>query len=169
MPRYLLVGVLIGLVATSGCTGPRFVIRDERGEVAHGDPSKQIIPIEYDKADVHEAVEPYAALLASLIRHHDGRLRLRLASAVISGADAAERQFLEEYLSWCEATRGQRGDCLGQQDPNMPGLTVDGKRGIALRMAFSQALREAADVVRGVNPLKVEALMLRSEERRVGK
>jgi hypothetical protein len=160
MPRHLLVGVLIGLIASSGCGGPRLLVRNERGEVAQTDPSKQILPVEYDQEDVREAVEPYADLLASLVRHHDGRLRLRLASAVVLGADAAERAFLEEYLGWCEVTRGQRGDCLGQQDPNMPGLTVDGKRGIALRMAFSKALREAADVVRGVDPVKVEALML---------
>lgn len=160
MLRHLLIGVLAGLVATSGCAGPHLVVRTDRGEVAHGDPSKPLIPLQYNEEDLHEAVEPYTDLLASLVRHHDGQLRLRLASAMVLGADAAERQFLEEYQGWCEVTRGQHGDCLGQQDPNMPGLTVDGKRGIALRMAFSKALREAADVVRGVDPVKVEALML---------
>jgi hypothetical protein len=42
----------------------------------------------------------------------------------------------------------------------MPGLTIDAKRGIALRMAFTSAMREAAEVIRGVDPVKVEALML---------
>jgi restriction endonuclease fold toxin 7 of polymorphic toxin system len=160
MPRHLLVGVLIGLIASSGCAGPWLIVRNERGEGAHADPSKQFIPIEYDTYDIHEAVEPYADFLASTIRQHDGHLRLRLASAMASGANTGDREFLEEYLSWCEVTRGQRGDCLDAQDPNMPGLTVDGKRAIALRMAFSKALREAADVVHGIDPVKVEALMM---------
>src|SRR5262249_6968135 len=139
---------------------PQLVVRNERGDVARGDPSKQFIQVEYDREDVREAVEPYAPLLASLIRQHDGQLHLRLASAVTGGTDAADREFLDAYLSWCEATRGQHGDCLDARDPNMPGLTVDGKRAVALRMAFSGAMREAAEVVRGVDPLKVEALML---------
>jgi hypothetical protein len=156
----LLIGVLIGLVASSGCAGPRLIVRSERGEVTRNGSSKQFIPVEYDREDVHAAIEPYAELLAVIIRQHDGQLRLRLASAVASGVDAADREFLEEYLSWCEVTRGQRGDCLDARDSNMPGLTVDGKRGIALRMAFSKAMREAAEVVRGIDPAKVEALLL---------
>ena len=160
MPRHLLIGVLIGLVASSGCGGPRFIVRTDRGEVVQANPSKKFIHIEYDTEDVHEAVEPYADLLATLIRQHDGQLRLRLASAVDSGADASECAYLAAYLSWCEVTRGQRGDCLNARDSNMPGLTIDGKRGIALRMAFSKAMREAADVVRGIDPVQVEAMML---------
>src|SRR5262249_27229364 len=102
----------------------------------------------------------YANLMAGLIRQHDGQLRIHLTSAVIPGANAAELAFVEEYLSWCGVTRGEHGDCVNARDPKMPGLTVDGKRGIALRMAFSSAMSEVAEVIRSINPVKIEAMML---------
>src|SRR5262249_24056643 len=115
---------------------------------------------EYDREDVREAVQPYAPVLAALILQREERLRLRLASTVAGGAEAGEREFLQEYLSWCEVARGQNGDCLSAKDPNMPGLTIDGKGAVGLRMAFSGALREVAEEIRGLNPLKVEALLV---------
>ena len=159
MPRHLLIGILIGLFASSGCAGPRLVVRSDRGQVQMVDLAK-VEPVQYDQEDIREAIEPYADLLAALIRQHDGQLHLRLASEVVSGADAADREFVEAYLSWCGLARGEPGDCLNVRDARMPGLTADAKRGIALRMAFSSAMHEAAEVVRGISPVKIEAMML---------
>lgn len=160
MPRHLLIGVLVGLVASSGCSGPRLIVRADRGEEMRVDESK-VHPVEYEEEDLREALEgPYAHVMGELIRQHDAQLRVHLTSAVIPGADAADLAFVEEYLSWCGVTRGQRGDCADARDPRMPGLTIDGKRGIALRMAFSSAMSEAAEVIRGINPMKIEAMML---------
>jgi hypothetical protein len=160
MPRHLLIGVLIGLFVSSGCAGPRLIVQNARGQEARVDLSK-VQPVKYDKKDLQEAVEPYSELIAGLVRQHDGQLRLRLTSAAIGGAGTADLAFVDEYLTWCQH-RGEPGDCLDVRDPRMPGLTVDAKRAIALRMAFSSALREVAEVVRGINPIKVEALMLAS-------
>jgi len=160
MPRYLLIGALIGLTASSGCAGPRLIVRSDRGAVAEVDLSK-VQPVQYDKEDLQEAVKPYTDLIAGLTRQHDGQLHLRLTSTEAFQINGAEREFVEAYLSWCQH-RGEPGDCLDVQDARMPGLTADAKQAIALRMAFGSAMHEAAEAIRGINPIKVEALMLAS-------
>jgi hypothetical protein len=66
---------------------------------------------------------------------------------------------VDAYLGWC-ADRGGAGDCLEVLDQRAPGLSIDAKRTIALRMALASGLREAADAVRDINPIKVEALLV---------
>src|SRR3954469_7629031 len=97
MPRHLLIGVLIGLFASSGCGGPRLIVRSDRGRAAMVDLSK-VEPVQYEEPDPQEAVKPYPDLIAALIRQHDGQLRVRLASAEVSSVEAADRAYVEAYL-----------------------------------------------------------------------
>lgn len=159
MLRQLLIGILIGLLASAGgCAAPGFVVRSDRGRAPVE--LQRVRPVEYAKEDLQHAVEPYAEHLAAVIRQRDGQLRLSLASA--SGAPADPRQLaalVEPYLGWC-AQRGAPGDCLEVLDARTPGLSTDAKHTIALRMALASGLQEAAQVVRDINPVKLEATLV---------
>jgi len=149
MLRHLLIGVLVGLVATSGCAGPHLVVRTDRGQAVQVDLEK-VQPVEYGKAEFQEAMGLFADHVAAVIQSREGRLRLRLASS---------DPMAEAYLAWCDR-RNAPGDCLELLDAKSPGLSNDGKRSIAVRMALGTALEEVASVVRHVDPMKVEALLL---------
>jgi len=158
MARHLLVGVLIGLLATTGgCAAPGLIVRNDVGQAVAVDP-ESVCPVHYEKADLQEAVDPFAEHLARLVLQRESQLQLRL-SAWSRPTDPLQRALVEGYLGLCRQ-RGQPGDCWDVLDEGAPGLTVEAKRTVALRMALAVGLREAAEVVRNVNPIKVEALML---------
>lgn len=101
MLRHLMVGVLIGLVASSGCAGPPLVVRTDRGQAVMVDlPSVQ--PVEYGEAELREAMGVFAEHLAAVIQSREGKLRVRLA---------ASDPMAEAYLAWC-GQRNAPGDCL---------------------------------------------------------
>jgi len=107
-------------------------------------------PVEYGEADLQAAMELFAEHIADVIRHQPARLHVRLAS---------NDPMVEAYLAWCRG-RDSPGDCLDILDTSTPGISNGGKRSIALRIALGSALREVADAVRRVDPVKVEVLML---------
>lgn len=150
MARNVLVGLLVGLLASAGgCAGPGLVVRSERGEAARLDLSK-VCPVEYAKTDLQEAVSLFAEHLARVVKEREGQLHVHLASA-----DAR----VEAYLGWC-SRRGTPGDCLGLLDARTPDLSVGAMHTIAVREALAYGLQEAAEVVRTIDPVKVEALMV---------
>lgn len=153
MARHLLIGILIALLSgIGGCAKPGLSVRSERGQAVMVD-LQRVRPVEYQKEDLHEAMEPFAGHLAALVLQWEGRLRLR------SSASSPMDPLVDAYLSWC-ARRGVPGDCLDLQDARTPGLSSDAKRTIALRVAMAAGLQEAAEVIRNVNPVKVEALLV---------
>src|SRR4051812_8949719 len=149
MLRHLMVGVLIGLVASSGCTGLPLVVRTERGQAVMVDLQK-VRPVEYRKEELQAAMEIFSEHVAEVIQHQAPKLRVRLVSS---------DPMAEAYLAWCDR-RNAPGDCLELLDGMSPGISNDGKRSIAVRMALGTALEEVASVVRHVDPMKVEAVML---------
>jgi hypothetical protein len=155
----VLVGVLVGLLASAGgCAAPRLNVRSDRGQPAMVD-LQLVRPVEYSQEDLQQAMGLYAEHLAAVIRQREGQLRLRLADAWVEPTDPAQQALVEAYAGWC-ARRGAPGDCLELLDARTPGLSVEDKRAIALRMALASGLQEAADVVRGINPVKVEATLV---------
>lgn len=157
MLQRLLVGILIGLLAGSGCAAPGLIVRTNRGREVRVD-LQRVRPVHYEKEDLQKAIEPFAEHLAALVLQRERGLQLRL-SAWSMPSDPLQRALIEGYLGICKQ-RGLPGDCWEVLDGESPGLTVDAKRTIALRMALSFGLQEAAQVVRNVNPVKVEAMML---------
>jgi hypothetical protein len=153
MLRHLLIGVLVGLVATSGCAGPHLVVRTDRGQAVPVDLPK-VQPVEYGKAELQEAMGLFADHVAAVIQSREGRLRLQLASS---------DPMTKAYLAWCDR-RNAPGDCLELLDGKSPGISNDGKRSIAVRMALGTALEEVASTVRHVDPMKVEALPFTVDE-----
>jgi len=149
LPRNLLVGVLIGLLAGGGCAPPGLIVRTDRGQAVTVDLQK-VRPVEYRKEDLQAAMEIFAEHVAEVIQHQAPKLRVRLVSS---------DPMTEAYLAWCDR-RNAPGDCLELLDARSPGISNDGKRSIAVRMAFGTALEEVAGVVRHVDPMKVEALLL---------
>jgi hypothetical protein len=149
MLRHLVVGVLIGLVASSGCAGLPLVVRTDAGQVVMVD-LQSVRPVEYGAAELREAMGLFAEHLATVIRNREGQLRVRLT---------ASDPMAEAYLAWC-GRRNAPGDCLELLDGKSAGLSNDGKRSIAVRMALGKALDEVASVVRHVDPVKVEAVLL---------
>jgi hypothetical protein len=150
MPRHLVIGVLIGLLfSAGGCAGPGLVVRSDRGQAVQLDLSR-VCPVEYQKDDLQVAMGLFVEHLAGVIQQRGSQLRVRLAST-----DAR----VEAYLRWC-SRRGTPGDCLGLLDARTPGLTVDAMHTIAVRVALAYGLQEAAEVVRTIDPVKVEALMI---------
>lgn len=150
MLRDLLICVLIGLLAgTGGCAGPTLIVQSDGGKaMAVG--RQRVRPVEYTKDDLQVAMATFAEHLTAVVQQRETQLHLRLASA-----DAR----VEAYLIWCARGRTP-GDCLGLLDARTPDLSVDAMHTIALRTALAYGLREAAEVVRNVDPVKVEALIV---------
>lgn len=132
MPKHLLIGVLIGLVASSGCAGPHLVVRTDRGQAVMVD-LQSVRPVEYGEAEFRAAMDVFAGHLAGVIQSGEGRLRVRLASS---------DPMTGEYLAWCDR-RNSPGDCLELLGGKSPGLSNDGKRSIAVRMASGRRLRRS--------------------------
>jgi len=149
MPRNLLVGVLVGLLAGGGCAPPGLIVRSDRGQAVMVELQK-VRPVEYGKGELRAAMELFADHVTEVIQHQEPKLRVRLAST---------DPMVEAYLAWC-GRRNAPGDCLELLDAKSPGVSNSGKRSIAVRMALGTALEEVAGVVRHVDPMKVEALML---------
>jgi hypothetical protein len=101
MLRHLLIGVLVGLVATSGCAGPHLVVRTDRGQAVPVDLQK-VRPVEYGKDELQAAMGLFAEHVAAVIQHQERKLRVRLAST---------DPMVEAYLAWCDR-RNAPGDCL---------------------------------------------------------
>jgi hypothetical protein len=159
MLRHVLVGLLMGLLASAGgCAAPRLSVRSDRGKASVVD-LQLVRPVEYSQEDLQEAMGLYAEHLAAVIQRSEGQLRLRLAQAWVEPTDPAQQALVEAYAGWC-ARRGAPGDCLELLDARTPGLSTDDKRTIALRMALASGLHEAAEVVRNINPVKVEATLV---------
>jgi len=147
--RKLIVGVLIGVLAGSGCAPPGLIVRTDRGQAVMVALQK-VRPVEYGKEDLQVAMGLFADHVAAVIQHQEGKLHVRLAST---------DPMVEAYLAWCDR-RNSPGDCLELLDGKSPGISNDGKRSIAVRMALGTALEEVASVMRHVDPVKVEALIL---------
>jgi colicin D len=155
--KHLFVGILIGLFAGSGCAGSGLVVRTDRGREVGVD-AQRVRPVHYEKEELQKAMDPFAEHLAALVLQRERGLQLRLSEWSMP-ADPLQRALIEGYLGECQQ-RGQFGDCWEVLDGQSPGVTVDAKRTIASRMALSFGLREAAEVIRNVNPVKLETMML---------
>jgi hypothetical protein len=159
MLRRVLIGVLIGLISSAGgCAAPRLNVRSESGKPSMV--ALQLVrPVEYSREDLQQAMGLYAEHLAAVIQQREGQLRLRLAEAWAEPVDPAQQALVAAYAGWC-ARRGAPGDCLDLLDARTPGLSIEDKHAIALRMALASGLQEAAEVVRNINPVKVEATLV---------
>jgi hypothetical protein len=144
----------LAVVVAACASGPAIRVTSPGAEERVIRPGK-LQPVELSREELQSAIRELTANLRPPRR----ALALRRPEIVLASSDEAERALAADYLRWCQEDRQEPGDCLGLVGPS--GLLAAGaKEAVALDVALSTALYEAAKALGSITPLELRVMVL---------